>query len=114
MINNCYQRTGNIITKYQPYCPETVTIPTELEGVAITGIGANAFKGSAVRNITIGSHIESIGNNAFENNDIVTLTLNEGLQSIGNYAFNKTGLLEITIPKSVTSIGSYALPITMD
>jgi hypothetical protein len=106
--NNCYEVTGNAITIYQAYCPVTVVVPTSVEGTAVTSIGTNAFKNSAVRYITIGPHIKSIGDNAFENNDIVTLSLNDGLESIGASAFKTTGLLTLSIPSTVMTIGDSA------
>jgi prepilin-type N-terminal cleavage/methylation domain-containing protein len=111
---NCYTVSGNEITKYQAYCPETVVIPTSVDAIAINSIGANAFKNSAVRYITVGSNILSIGSNAFENNDIATLSLVGGLQSIGNYAFNNTGLLTLSLPSTVMDIGDYAFANNSD
>lgn len=65
------------------------TIPTSLNGVAITAIGAEAFSGcTALTSITIPSGVVSIGNHAF------------------SYCQKLTS---ITIPDSVTSLGIYAL-----
>ncbi|MDD2181630.1 MAG: leucine-rich repeat protein, partial [Bacilli bacterium] len=105
---NCYTVGGSEITKYQAYCPAIVTVATSVDGVSINSIGANAFKNSAVNNITIGSNIDAIGANAFENNDIATLSLAGGLTTIGNYAFNNTGLLTLNLPSTVMTIGNYA------
>jgi prepilin-type N-terminal cleavage/methylation domain-containing protein len=108
---NCFTTSGNSITKYQAYCPETIDIPTSIEGVNVTSIADNAFKGSAVRYINIPSVITSIGANAFEGNDIVTLGLNDGLNTIGNSAFKDTGLLTLSIPSTVMTIGDSAFAL---
>ena len=72
-------------------CDESVTkasIPSEIEGVAVTKIGGFAFEGC--------KKIESV-------------TIPNGVTSVGVYAFYRCGsLMNVTMPGSVTSIGAGA------
>ena len=105
---NCFGVTGNVVTNYPLYCPENVVIPASVEGIAITGIGNNAFKSKAVRFVTLGSHIVTIGDNAFESNNIAWVDMNEGIETIGYRTFYNTGLEEVKLPASLMSIGADA------
>jgi len=65
-----------------------VSIPATIEGVAVTAIGKQAFKGQAA---------------------LTSMTIPEGITTIGDQAFfGCTGLVSIHIPASVTNIGLLA------
>jgi len=44
----------------------SVTIPAMINGLPVTGIGANAFYGKSIAHVTIGSNVTWIGSQAFE------------------------------------------------
>jgi hypothetical protein len=96
-----------------------------------TSIGADAFKQSDLKSVTIPDGITNIGDNAFSStqltsieipNSVVTieqyafawtysltsLTLGNSLQTIEGSAFYNSGIINLILPDSVTSIGSYS------
>lgn len=84
---------------------ETVKLPS-----ALTAIGKNAFKGTAITEIVFPATLETIGDSAFENClKLATVTFGTGLKTIGNYAFASDGELKsVVIPATVTEIGASA------
>ncbi|MBR7032929.1 MAG: leucine-rich repeat protein, partial [Clostridia bacterium] len=85
-----------------------VSIPAELGGYPVTGIGSNAFKGcKTLTGITVPAGITNIGSWAFSGcTALEVLSLGGGVKSIGSYAFsNCTSLTYVDFPDSVTSIG---------
>lgn len=106
--------------------PYTITVPTELDGRKVTGLGESSFSGiyspdhpknytllsfcNQIQSVTIPESVTSIGKRAFDGcSALTTLSLGEKIKTIGNYAFeNCTSLTGVTIPQSVTSIGYYA------
>ena len=116
-------------------CTDTdVVIPSEYNGMAVTGIGYQAFYNcsgltsvtipdsvtsigidaffncSGLTSVTIPDSVTSIGNSAFYNcSGLTSVTIGDGVTSIGRAAFSYcTGLTSITIPNSMTSIGNNA------
>ena len=95
-------------------CDTSVTeaiIPSEINGVAVTGIGDGAFYYcDSLTAITIPNSVTRIGAGVFSNCDSLTrITIPDGVTSIGGYAFHGcSSLTTITIPSSVTSIGNCA------
>lgn len=110
-----------------------ITIPSSIDGHAVTKIGDNSFKDKALTSVVIPNTVTSIGNFAFYyNTSLLNVTIPNSVTSIGDSAFayctslesitlpinlekigNSTfqdckALKEITIPSSVKSIGSYA------
>lgn len=79
-------------------------------GEGVTNIGARAFIGCAVKDISIPSTMKKIGTAAFQQcNTLEKIEIPDGVQTISTYAFSECGkLTEVTIPDSVTSIGTYA------
>lgn len=111
----------------------SISIPSEIDGMKVTGIAGYAFDGSGVTKVVIPDSVEWIGESAFANcitllnvsiPDSVTeimehcfdgcisireLTLPAGLKTIGYRAFgNCKSLKSIEIPNSAYEIGSYA------
>jgi hypothetical protein len=110
-----------------------VAIPTNIEGLRVTGIGLWAFNGNAnVTSVTIPGTVTSVGFASFQGcsmlcnvtfpdsltyiadymfNGCPNLTnapIPPSVTSIGEQAFNDTGFVTITIPTNVSSIGADA------
>ncbi|MBE5730340.1 MAG: leucine-rich repeat domain-containing protein [Clostridiales bacterium] len=109
--NNYLINEEGIITGHRNTVKNSLDIPAEIDGIAVTGIGANAFENCAnVTSITLPSGLQSIGDYAFNGcSSAMSITLPQGLESIGNYAFNGCySITELDLPNSVQSIGNYA------
>ena len=95
-------------------CDTEVTkavIPTTIEGVNVTSIGAWAFYGcDSLTSIDILDGVTSIEEYAFYGCDnLISVDIPDGVTSIGNSVFEDCGsLTSVTIPDSVTSIGNRA------
>ncbi|WP_303867637.1 leucine-rich repeat protein [Acetobacterium wieringae] len=88
-----------------------VTVPETVNGIAVTGIGANAFKGQTnVTSVSIPQTVTSIGNGAFmECSNMTSLTFagTSQLTAIGDKAFQGCQKLEsVSLPASVKTIGA--------
>jgi len=85
-----------------------VTIPAQINGKPVTGIGDYAFKyHTSLTNITIPDSVSTIGKQAFANClNLTGVTIPNRVISIGEWAFFYcNNLASITIPDSVISIG---------
>jgi hypothetical protein len=85
-----------------------VVIPTNIDGLLVTGIANSAFYFRAsLTNVTIPGSVTTIGNLAFsECFNITNLTIADGVTTIGNGAFSFCEkLTSLTIPGSVTNLG---------
>jgi len=107
-----YSTAGNnvTITKYTGTA-STLTIPSQIQNMAVTAIADNAFFGcTSLTSISLPSSIRTIGNSAFQNcSNLRSITLPSSITSIGGWAFqNCTSLDSITLPSSLTSIGNWA------
>ncbi|HEX3718513.1 MAG TPA: leucine-rich repeat domain-containing protein [Verrucomicrobiae bacterium] len=87
----------------------TVNIPSQINSMAVTAIGAGAFQNNNdFLTLTIPSSVTSIGAGAFENcTSLASLAIPDGVTTIGDYAFSGCGDLggTITIPSSLTTLG---------
>ena len=89
----------------------SVTIPEEIDGLPVTGIGEGAFEGcKSLTSVTIPESVTGIGTWAFNRCESLTsVTVPESVTSIGQSAFmGCKSLSTIVIPESVTSIGTDA------
>lgn len=87
-----------------------LTIPTELDGKKVSGVGKVSFeKCKSITSLTVPAGIE-IGQNAFRYcENLVSLTLSDGVAVIDNGAFSFCEKLEsVVLPDSVSTLGNYA------
>jgi len=107
-----WTHTGAVLTGYTgPGGAETM--PSVLDGVTITSIGANALNttaGHLLTSVTIPNSITSIGDDALEGcSRLTSVTIPASVTIIGTYAFYScSGLTRVTIGSSVASIGDDA------
>ena len=104
-----YSLTNSTITKYNGTGGDVV-IPSEINGVTITAIGASAFKGNTtITSVVIPDTITEIGNSAFKGcTALSSVKLPSRLSKTGSSVFRECKLLEtVTIPGSLNTIGSY-------
>jgi hypothetical protein len=75
----------------------------------ITTIGANAFKGSALRSINLPAGLTTIGNNAFQNcTNLTTVTLPSGSISLGTHSFaGCSALTSLNLTTDITAIPAH-------
>ena len=66
---------------------KTLEIPGELDGKTVTEIGADAFAGSGLSEITIPESIVKIGAGAFKGCEFSDVTIPKGVTEIGDKAF---------------------------
>ena len=109
-----------------------IIIPSEINGIPVTTIAANAFMSSSITSVKIPDSVTTIGDMAFAYCDNLTsieipdsvtsiggwafaglskltsVTIPTSIDSISEGAFHGSGLTSITIPGNVTSIGSLA------
>ncbi|MBE6630756.1 MAG: hypothetical protein E7624_07920 [Ruminococcaceae bacterium] len=78
-------------------------------GEDVTVLGAGAFAGNAITEITVPARVGTIGTGMFMNcKDLTTVTIEDGITEIGAYAFFGSGLTTVEIPATVKTIGDYA------
>ena len=88
-----------------------ISIPSTIDGLPVTSIGANAFKSCYnLTNVTFGNNVTSIGGSAFTDcRRLRSIMLPNRLASIGPSAFAVcSGLANVEIPGGITNIGGAA------
>ncbi|MBO5447712.1 MAG: leucine-rich repeat domain-containing protein [Ruminococcus sp.] len=87
-----------------------ISIPAEINGIKVTGIGLLAFKDCTAESITIPDGVTLIYGSAFENCDnLKSINIPESVAQIANLVFaDCDSLTEITVPASLTDIGDGA------
>ena len=87
-----------------------VTIPSTINGLAVSCIGTAAFFSTVVTSVVIPNTVTSIGTNAFQGcQNLTNVTIGTGVTNIEDEAFAYCGsLTNVTIPNSVILIGAYA------
>jgi hypothetical protein len=92
--------------------PWTVTIPTNINGLTVAGIGngeSPVVSSTGLTNLAIPSTVLTIANYAFDDcTSLTNISLTNGLTSIGALAFLHTSMTNVTIPSSVSGIGVQA------
>ena len=110
-LDELFVLSGNTIidTKYDLI--EKITIPSNINGIEVKGIGSEAFKNCTnLQEILIPNSVTHIDSSAFEDcYRLSSITLSNNLTSIGNSSFKDcASLLRVTIPNSVTNVDSSA------
>ncbi len=91
--------------------PETVTIPSEIDGLPVTKIAERAFAFHlTMTDIVIPDSVTEIGDSAFKNcYELKSVVLPDALKVIPTSAFDKCEKLEsVNIPSGIESIGDRA------
>jgi hypothetical protein len=111
------QGTGSsqniIITGYKGV-ETNVVIPSQIDGVPVTGIGENAFRNKNITHITLSSSITSIGDDAFnECKKLVSIMVdsqNNTYSSIDGVLFSKDGYSLFRFPEGKSVEKTYTIP----
>lgn len=88
-----------------------VSIPSEIDGVAVTCISDRAFQSNkTITSVTIPSGVTTIQEHAFSScSALTTVSLPDTLESLGNYAFYYcTALTSAKLPPSLKTIGNHS------
>ena len=91
--------------------PYNITVPTELEGHTVTGLGEQSFyERNFLESVTLGEKIQTIGEKAFYACPILkTLTINGAVTSMGKDAFADCPYLtSVTLGQNIKTIGEKA------
>lgn len=99
-----FDKETGTITGYMNGGPKEVEIPPEIEGVAVTSIGANAFASKQLTNVYIPKSVTSIGMNAFAHNQIASVSIPNSVTTIAYGAFQGNKLRQVQVPDNVTRI----------
>lgn len=90
--------------------PLSVAIPAEIDGVAVTSIGQNAFNGKKVVAVDFSNaaNLEKIDNQAFMHSPVASVDLSKTkVATIGKFAFGDcTSLKDVILPSTLTELGS--------
>ncbi len=93
------------------YTGEAANLVFNVDGYAITKIGAGAFQGNySIESVVIPETVTVIGENAFRDcRELRSVTLSSALTTIENYAFyNISSFVTIYVSSDISYIGEYA------
>jgi pimeloyl-ACP methyl ester carboxylesterase len=102
-----YTTSGGAVTVTGYNGPgDALTIPSTINGLPVTCIGAGAFvSNTSLTSVTIPNSVITIGGAAFAYSDITGVTIGDSVASIGAYAFAECyHLASVVIPDSVTNL----------
>lgn len=89
-----YEIVNGRILKYTG-TDETVSIPSVIDSMPVTGIGSSAFTGTDVKSVTIPDSVTEIRASAFSGcQSLESVSIGNGMKTIGKGAFEGLGLLE--------------------
>ena len=74
-ISKCFTVNNGLIVDYNASCGGNIVIPKSINGQAITGIAANAFKGKHLSSVIIPNSVVFIGDDAFADNELDSVTV---------------------------------------
>lgn len=110
-----FKMSGGVVVDYDPAGGKDVVIPSEINGIKVTGIGYKAFYNKKLTSVVIPPTVTSIGDSAFLYDDLTSVSIPSSVKTISGNAFCYNKLTSVVIPDSVTSIGESAFsanPIT--
>lgn len=89
-----------------------ITIPTTITcndtTYTVTGIGAAAFKESAVTSVILPATVVKIGDEAFMNSTLSAVNITNAITNVGKYAFSGCkAYTSTTLPESLSSLPDY-------
>lgn len=105
-----YDISGGTLKKYAG-SESSVSIPSTVDSVSVTAVGAKAFSGnSSLRSVSVPGSVTEIGQMAFSDcGSLSSVSLSGGLKKVGIAAFSGCDSLKsVSIPSTVTSIGDEA------
>lgn len=93
------------LTSYEGFSG-TISIPSQINGVPVTTLGAQLFRFSSASNIIIPVSIKNIEDLAFQNcTNLNTISIPSNVTNIGNNAFQECKKLkEISLPAGITKV----------
>ncbi|MDR0442531.1 MAG: leucine-rich repeat domain-containing protein [Treponema sp.] len=96
-----------VIVKYKGEDKE-ISIPTEIDGKPVTGIGERAFARKGLTKLTIPDSVTFIGYEAFARNEFTEVTIPGSISEIGEGAFERGKLTRVSFTDGVKTIGRKA------
>ena len=111
LLENIYElnQVGDTIVGCNFDLTGTVTVPSQINGIAIKSIDNAVFENQNITSITLPSSITSIGTNSFKNCKSLATVTAPGLQQVGDGAFEGcSNLTTVDFLETVQSIGNNA------
>jgi hypothetical protein len=104
--HNFDMRDGEVTVTRYTGSGSSVTVPAELGGYPVVGIGQHSFKDTEVVSVVIPNGVTWIGDDAFYNCiNLSLVTIPDSLTFVGDYAFfHCSSLLSVAIPNNVIRI----------
>lgn len=95
-------------------CPKDVSIPAEINGVAVETIGFSAFSNNQLRSVVVPDSVVTIQPYAFSRNYITSVTLGDNVETIGHTTFSYNQITSVVIPDKVTYLWNNTFSYQMD